>query len=259
MLDAPHLNHRPVAATCSFEVHIVHPGAYLQCTTYLVRGPDGAVLVDPGSGAEEAAVLAGIAQAGGTPDEIRALLLTHAHVDHALGAGRWQRRWNVPLCASAATAAVLRRADPQIWAEHPALIRPIDVSTQVADGECLRLARLDVECLATPGHTAGCTSYVLEADNSVVAFTGDLLMPNPRHPGWAGGPGFSVERTLASLERLLARGVTAAYTGHGPVPGNAQEWLRQGLEYGQRGAWVLSRASGAPTVPVGLQPAQGVA
>ena len=40
-------------------VHLVHPGGYLQCATWLIAGREGAVLVDPGSGYAEDEVLAG--------------------------------------------------------------------------------------------------------------------------------------------------------------------------------------------------------
>jgi glyoxylase-like metal-dependent hydrolase (beta-lactamase superfamily II) len=188
-------------------------------------------------GTAEEAVQAGITGAGWGIEQLAGMLLTHCHVDHVLGVPPFQAR-GVRLLASAATADLLRRADPQIWCEHPERIPAMVVDEELADGQRLTLPGLTIECLATPGHTRGCMSYIVETGNEVLAVTGDLLMPDPRYVGWAGGPDHSAAQSLASLERLLARGVTRAFTGHGTVD-DAHAWLRQGIAYGRAGRWII--------------------
>ena len=56
----------------------------------------------------------------------------------------------------------------------------------------------------------------------------------------SGGPDFSVEQSLESLERLLEMGVTGAFTGHGVVE-NGKKWLQEGIALGRQGNWSLEK------------------
>ena len=134
------------------EVSIAFPGGYLQCVVYVVGGPQGAVVIDPGSGTCE--------------------------------------------------AQVLRAGSRQVWYEFPDWVIPTEVDQEPADGEVLDLAGFPIRVLHAPGHTPGCASYLVETDEGLVAFTGDLLTQTAQ-ASWAGSEGFSVEDTLASTEKLL--------------------------------------------------------
>ncbi len=233
-------------------LHIVHRQAYMQCCTYLLTGPAGAVLIDPGSGAEEPAVLANIAAAGVRFEDLRGALITHCHADHAMGTGRLQAR-GLRLYASAPTAAKLRAADPEAWAEHPELVPRIEVDEVLADGQRLRLAGIEFLCVATPGHTAGCMSFVVEdvAEYGRTGFTGDLV-GGSGHPGWAGGPDFSVANTLASIDRLLPLALDTAFWGHGGPLRDPATWLREAARLGRAGQWQLGAAYNYFAVPPAL-------
>lgn len=220
------------------QVHLVHPGNGLQCTTYLIVAPEGAILVDPGSGIVEDEVVDGIRRAGVALEQVRYALLTHCHVDHALGAYRFRER-GVQLVASARTAEILRCGGYQVWYEFPDYVIPTEVDCTPADGETLDLCGLAIRAVATPGHTDGCMSYLFETDEGLTAFTGDLLMNNGRL-GWSGSEGFSVESTLASLEKLLMLAPQRAYWGHGIIPGPATDWLQQGIKKGRAGRWRIN-------------------
>lgn len=80
---------------------------------------------------------------------------THIHADHATGTGIIKAR--MPNCRSAVSAASLGAADTRL--EH---------------GEKILFGRRFLEARATPGHTDGCMSFVLD-DRSRV-FTGDALL-----------------------------------------------------------------------------------
>ena len=232
-------------------VHVVHPGAYMQCTSYLLVGPEGSVLIDPGSGCEEDALLANIAAVGVALPDVKAILLTHCHADHALGAGRIRAR-GPRILASPQNAAKLRTADRESWGEHPDLIPRTPVDEELADGETVRLAGLDILCVATPGHTAGCMSFVVAAEAGRPAFTGDVVCANGQ-PGWAGGPDFSVERTLASIDRLLALNLDQAFWGHGGPLLDPAAWLRGAAALGRANRWDAQTAYSFQRVPEKLR------
>lgn len=80
---------------------------------------------------------------------------THVHADHVTGAWRLQQR-----CGSLIALAEAAGAD--------AVDRPLRHGERIAFGQ----RHLDVR--ATPGHTGGCLTYVL--DDQRMAFTGDSLL-----------------------------------------------------------------------------------
>ena len=229
------------------KVHIACPGGYLQCITYLVAGPGGAVLVDPGSSVGEEEILRKIGELGLRIGDVRYALITHCHVDHALGAYRF-REMGVKLVGTPYTAEVLRKGGHQVWYEYPAWVVPTPVDLTVADGETLRLGEWEIQAVHTPGHTPGCASYLVRAAEELTAFTGDLYSAAGRI-SWAGSEGFSQADTLRSLERLQALAPDVVHTGHGPVRGSAAEWLREAIRKGRAGEWVVAGEFHPDAVP----------
>src|SRR5687767_9200029 len=82
-------------------------------------------------------------------------LETHIHADHVTGASLLKRRFGSRIAVSKDSGA--EGADRQL-----------------ADGERVVFGRRSLEVRATPGHTSGCLSYVL--DDQSMAFTGDALL-----------------------------------------------------------------------------------
>ena len=59
---------------------------------YLLVGPSGPVLIETGPGSTLPAVRAALAAHGFAPADVRAVLLTHIHLDHAGAAGWWAQQ-----------------------------------------------------------------------------------------------------------------------------------------------------------------------
>ncbi|HLU65883.1 MAG TPA: MBL fold metallo-hydrolase [Kofleriaceae bacterium] len=121
--------------------------------TYLLADEDSreAVLIDPVF-EEHTRDAALIRELGLT---LRYTLETHVHADHVTAAWLFKRRHGSRIVVSRASGATC--AD-----------RLVD------DGDRIRFGREELEVRATPGHTAGCVTYVT-ADQSM-AFTGDALL-----------------------------------------------------------------------------------
>ena len=228
------------------KVQVVYSDNILQCTTYLVTGPDGAVLVDPGSGYWHDEVIAGVEHAGSRLADISHALLTHCHVDHARGAHLLGPH-GIKLVSSPRTAEILGAAGHQVWYEFPQEVVATEVDLPMADGETLQVAGLEFRVLHTTGHTSGCASYLVETADGLAAFTGDLIGLTG-HVGWAGSEGFSVAQSIASVEKLLAAAPAIAYQGHGPVDRPACDWLREALERGRAGEWMIDKQM-HPNIP----------
>ncbi len=165
---------------------------------YLILG-DAVVAIDSGVLGAESAVWECLAAEGLTPAALKLLVLTHSHPDH-IGAAR--RLQEASGCRIAAPAA------ERTWIEDVALQqrqRPVPgfdtfvagsvrVDEELADGALVGTSGL--RALATPGHSVGSTSLLLEGDG--VLFSGDAI-PQP-----GGMPVYEdVAATARSLQRLL--------------------------------------------------------
>ncbi len=84
-----------------------------------------------------------------------ATLETHVHADHVTGAWLMQRQFGSRIMLAAAAGAA-------------------GADRELADGDRVVFGTRSLEVRATPGHTAGCLTYVL--DDESMAFTGDCLL-----------------------------------------------------------------------------------
>src|SRR5512143_1495343 len=121
--------------------------------SYLLRdrASGQAVLIDPVF--EQAARDAALVRELGLT--LAATLETHVHADHVTGAWLLKKRLGGRIAISAASGA--EGAD-----------------IRLADGDRVGFGGRHVVALATPGHTNGCMSFVL--DDESMAFTGDALL-----------------------------------------------------------------------------------
>ncbi|MFZ5657600.1 MAG: subclass B3 metallo-beta-lactamase [Pseudomonadota bacterium] len=133
-------------------------------TALLVTSDAGHVLLDAGTAEAAPQVMANIRALGFRVEDVRYLLSSHAHVDHAGGFAALQRASGATLVALDAALPALRSglstpADPQ----HGALPDFTGVGTgatrPIADGDVLRLGPLAFTAHATPGHAPGGTSW----------------------------------------------------------------------------------------------------
>ncbi len=136
------------------------------CWLLAADGSDDAVVVDPGF---EPGVVRGMLDAAGKMPV--AVLLTHAHVDHAEAAGDFAGD-DVPIYIHPADAVAY--TDPERW--NPGFGNPLTPAKDLRtfeDGDRLRFAGFDIEVLHTPGHTPGSSCFRVGGD--VLVFSGDLV------------------------------------------------------------------------------------
>jgi hydroxyacylglutathione hydrolase len=176
------------------------------CWMIAAEGSEEAVVVDPGF--EPSSVRAMLDAAG---KRATAVLLTHAHVDHAGEAGTFAEA-DVPVYIHPDDA--LAYSDPAAWgrADPPALAAVADLRT-MDDGEVLKLAGLAIEVLHTPGHTPGHCCF--RVDDDVLVFSGDLVFAGSI--GRSDFPESDPAKMRASLRRFLTLpDDLRTLPGHGP-------------------------------------------
>lgn len=183
-------------------------------TALLVAGPSGHVLIDAGTEQAAPLVEANIRALGFRVEDIRAIVGSHAHGDHAGGLARLQRASGATVYAREAAASVLAsghadRTDPQFLKLDP--FPPVAHVSTVADGEHVRVGAIDLTAHATPGHTAGGTSWTwreCEAGRCVDMAYVDSLTPVSddvyRYSDDAAHPGVlaAFRKTLADVAAL---------------------------------------------------------
>jgi glyoxylase-like metal-dependent hydrolase (beta-lactamase superfamily II) len=167
----------------------------LQENCFLVRrdGADRAVLIDPGEEAER--LQAAMSELGVTPE---AILLTHTHFDHIGAVAPIARATGVPVYCPRDELAILK--DPGAF--FPPMFGPVEgweAEHAVDGGDRLQLAGLDVEVVATPGHSPGHVTFVIDG----ALFSGDVLFQGS--VGRTDLPGADHATLMASIAGLLER------------------------------------------------------
>jgi metallo-beta-lactamase class B len=159
------------------------PGA-----VYAVETSDGLVLVDSGIDPTAHAVIQQLSELGLDPARLRAILLTHVHADHVLGAVRLREQTGAKVYAGRDDCGPLRAGGPReafLSTFNMPDVRPVPVTVDVelAGGEELRFGDATIHVLAAPGHTPGSMCYLLERAGLRVLFAGDVVQSlNPTNP-----------------------------------------------------------------------------
>lgn len=130
----------------------------------LVTGPEGHVLLDGALPQSAAQIQANIEALGFRIGDVKLIVNSHEHYDHAGGIAELQRASGATVAAGAVGARVLRQGtlgsdDPLFDAKSPVHIPKVAKVSEVADGQTLKVGTIAVTAHATPGHTPGATTW----------------------------------------------------------------------------------------------------
>lgn len=128
-------------------------------SAFLITTPDGHFLIDGDLAQSAPMIIANMERLGFDIHDVRYLLNTHAHADHAGGLARLQRASGATMVASAADKPPLEAGRFPFGPSEDWTFPPVRVDRVIADGETLTLGGVTLTALLTPGHTPGCTSW----------------------------------------------------------------------------------------------------
>jgi glyoxylase-like metal-dependent hydrolase (beta-lactamase superfamily II) len=193
---------------------------------YVLPSADGPVIVDPGPSSTLGALETGLHDLGLGLDEVRHVLLTHIHLDHAGAAGTIAARSGATVYLHERGAGHLARPErllasaAQIYGEHMDALwgemRPVPVGQlrALSGGERLNPGGLDLEAIYTPGHAV----HHLAWQGGPELFCGDVagvrlsLAQSPRAP--TPPPDIDLEAWRDSVARLRERDAERLHLTH---------------------------------------------
>jgi len=192
-------------------IHIILPVGILQCNCSIFGDEQSkeAIVIDPGGELDQ--ILAVLAQHQLT---VKAIVITHAHIDHIAAAAKLRNLTNAPVYMNSEDRWLLDILEEQAaWLNVPPP-EQTEIDAKAKDGRTLRLGHADFEIMHTPGHTQGSICLWIPSENKLVA--GDTLFRESI--GRTDLPGGDGRKILSSIKtRLLTLPLDATVIpGHGP-------------------------------------------
>lgn len=178
---------------------------------YAIVTRDGTILVSGPMAGEAAQVERNLGKIGVAPHQVKWLLNSHAHFDHAAAFAALRHWSGAKLVASAGDADALRRGRHEADNDNGnTRFPPVPVDRIVRDGEQVRLGPVAVTAVLTPGHTPGCTTWTMplfEGGRTLrvvfpcsITVAGNHLVGNRAYPGIVA----DYQRSFARLNTMPA-------------------------------------------------------
>ena len=150
----------------------------VEITSFLITSPEGHILIDGGFVETAPQILRNIRTLGFKPEDVKILVISQAHFDHAGGLAELKKRTGARLFASKEDAALLARGGKQDFGFGDRFPYPAVKADQfVSDNQQIRVGNNVLTAHLTPGHTKGCTSYTMVVKDRNVLFDCSTSVP----------------------------------------------------------------------------------
>jgi glyoxylase-like metal-dependent hydrolase (beta-lactamase superfamily II) len=193
-------------------IHVTLPVGLLQCNCSILGDEvmHEAIVVDPGDEIDR--IMAALGEHSLT---VKAIVITHAHIDHIAGAQKLKALTGAPVFLNPGDHELTQMMEAQaswLGMETP---EPVEIDSPATDGATLTLGGTAVHLIHTPGHTQGSVCLYIPAENKLIA--GDTLFRDS--VGRTDLPGGNTRKLLSSVKTrlLVLPEQTLVYPGHGPA------------------------------------------
>ncbi|PIG26033.1 metallo-beta-lactamase class B [Janthinobacterium sp. 35] len=205
----------------------------------LVTSPQGHILLDGALPQSAPLIIASIKALGFRIEDVKVILNSHAHWDHAGGIAALQRASGATVVASASGALGLQSGtngndDPQYQADPVVHVAKVAKVKVVGEGDTVKVGPLVLTAHMTPGHTPGGTTWtwtscegqrclnVVYADSLNPYASGDFAYTG-KGAGKGGSPDVSAsfEASIAKVAALPCDIIIPVHPGTTDVLGKA--------------------------------------
>jgi glyoxylase-like metal-dependent hydrolase (beta-lactamase superfamily II) len=186
------------------------------CNTYVLQGPDGLILIDPGLGRYVPDTIESIKKDGLNPDDIKLVVCTHCHPDHVDGVAYFAEK-NIPVTWSAEEDAFLNEIGRDFFRMFGLNEPGFKAKSLCKEGD-LSAAGLTLQVILTPGHSPG--SICLYWAEKQVMVTGDVVFSSSI--GRTDFPGGDSPTLKKSIDRIAELPATLVLPGHNEVVEGAE-------------------------------------
>jgi metallo-beta-lactamase class B len=183
-------------------------------TSFLIVTPAGDILLDGGFVETAPQIEANIQKLGFKLADVKFLLNSHAHFDHAGGLAELKKRTGAQLVAMQGDAGILADGGfTDFYFGGTQRFPPIKPARVIHDGDTVALGGVALTAHGTPGHTRGCTAWTMTTEengksyNVVFAGSASILsgysfIKRPGHPESYPGIGADYDKTVRVLQSL---------------------------------------------------------
>lgn len=181
-------------------------------SSVLVVSDEGLILLDGGLPQSAPLIDASIRRLGFRTEDVRLIVNSHAHFDHAGGIAALQRVSGAIVAASASGARAIERGEPPFddpqyaFGKEANRFPAVKRVKVVADGETLRVGKLAVTAHLTPGHTPGSTTWTWRSCEGARCL--DIVYADSLNPVSAPGFRFTGEAAHWSITATFRRSIS---------------------------------------------------
>jgi len=182
------------------------------CFVVACEATNDAIIVDAGD--EGARIVATVRELG---VNIRAVVTTHAHLDHVAGLGPVASAYDVPRLIHRDAMATYGMMEAQ--AEMFGLPAPqrVEFTRFVAHGDTVEFGEVVAEFVESPGHSPGSVCLLFRGPDPQIIFAGDVLFQGSIGRTDLPGGNFNTLMTTLRDQFLPLADDTIVYPGHGPA------------------------------------------
>lgn len=184
---------------------ISHP---YDCSVYLLDAGD-LVLIDSGAGMSFEKLVSNMEKLGFNPKKLKAILVTHSHIDHIGSLHRFQKEFSVQVIAHELDAAEIEGDGGIAARAYGVTYTPCHVDLRIKGSEeILKIGKYELKVIHIPGHTPGSIAAYLDIDKQRVLFGQDIH--GPYYPEWGADPALA----KLSLQKLIDLKADILCEGH---------------------------------------------
>ena len=145
--------------------------------SFLITTPEGHILINSSFEETVPVIRAGVEKLGFRFSDIRILLASHAHSDHVAGHALVKELTGARVMVMQGDDGVVAGGENGRW-------KPCRVDRVLRDGDEVKLGGVTMVARLTPGHTKGCTTWTLKAEEGGKPYNVVIVGSMSVNPGY---------------------------------------------------------------------------